>query len=179
MTRFKILKTNWKNFSIDSVEFILNENKDYLDYTLAESDKITNRSFSLLLLISTILSAIIGFTYSKIGNLLFDKIVYVNFCLIVLLSFTVIFLGKLIFPRQIMAKGRIPTELAKQEFLNNPKLNKEEHYLALVIQEIENCQKKISYNLQSNSERLSDLKGIIFFLIIIFPIYFLLVFMFN
>lgn len=173
---FKISKKNWKEIPIDSAKFILTESKDYLEYTLNESDKITNRSFSLLLLISTILSAIIGFTYSKIGNQEFNKIIYINFSLIILLSFTIIYLGKLIFPRKIMAKGRIPFELTKPEFLNNQKLNKEQNYLAFVIQEIENCQIKISFNLKSNEKRTSDLKGIIFFLIAIFPIYFLISF---
>ncbi|MDO1498896.1 hypothetical protein Q2T40_00470 [Winogradskyella maritima] len=48
MSKFKIDKSNWKSIPIESVKFILSEAKDYLDYTLVESNKITSRAYSII-----------------------------------------------------------------------------------------------------------------------------------
>lgn len=171
MKPFKIRNADWKSIPVDSIIFILSEAKDYLDYTISESDKITTRAYSIVLLLFAILSGIIGFTFKELATANFSKILMINFCL----SFTIVFLlyhlGHLVFPRKIMAKGRIPKELALPQFLTNSKLSKEENYLALIIQEVENCQKKIDFNLLKNEHRQKRLKNIMMAIAVLFPLY--------
>ncbi|MDO1512369.1 hypothetical protein Q2T41_18180 [Maribacter confluentis] len=176
MSKFKIDKSNWKSIPIESVKFILSEAKDYLDYTLVESNKITSRAYSIILLLFAVLSAVIGYTFNKMVLGGFEKIILLNFCFVAVLVFILIQLGRLIFPRKIMQKGRIPKKLALPQFLNNPKLNGNENYLAFIIQDIEVVQEKIDYNLIKNEKRQGKLKNNMIAVAVLFPLYLIIAF---
>ncbi|MDG5490587.1 hypothetical protein [Psychroserpens sp. SPM9] len=171
MKNFKIPKTKWKSFPIDSAKFILEEGKDYLDYTLKESDKITNRAYSLIILLSTILAAIVGYTFTKITTDSISSVIVMNLYFSFAISGFILFLATLVFPRSIMQKGRIPSKLAQEKFLTNSKLTSEEIYLSYVIREIENTQDKINYNLNKNRQRRIKLEVSLYFITVLFPIY--------
>lgn len=176
MKEFKVPKKNWKSIPIDSAKFILNESKDYIEYTIGEAEKITNRAYSLLILLTTILSAIVGYTFNKILIVNFPKtVVYLNFYFTIIIAVFIVYLLRLVFPRSIKPKGRKPSELARIEFLDN-KLNKTENYLAFILQEIENSQSKINFNLNKNKERRDKLKVIMVLIAFLFPVYLILAF---
>ncbi|MEM6719464.1 MAG: hypothetical protein AAF611_09130 [Bacteroidota bacterium] len=177
MSEFKIPKESWKSIPIDSALFILNESKDYIDYTLNESDKITSRSYSLVLILVTLLSAIIGYTFSTLVAGELTKITYVNFFFIFTIVIIVIYLSMIIFPKKMIVKGRMPKELALKEFLINPKLTSKENYLSFIIQEIENSQHKIDYNLKKNKARRERLRLAMYTIIILLPIYVIVAFL--
>lgn len=155
---YKMDKKKWKNFPKESLEFILNEGKDYLGYTLNESDKITNRAYSIILLLFAILSGVVAYTFNRmiIGG--YEMIICLNFCLIISLVILLFYLGCLIFIKTIMAKGRIPKTIALSNLLINPKLSEDEVYISYLIQEIENVQNKIDFNLVKNEKRQNRLK---------------------
>jgi hypothetical protein len=171
MKQFKIPKKNWKSIPLDSAKFILEEGKDYLDYTLKESDKITNRAYSLVILLSTVLAAIVGYTFTKLTSESFSSIFVMNLYFSFVLSGFIIFLATLVFPRSTMQKGRIPSKLAQESLLLNPKLNSDEIYLSYVIREIENTQDKIDFNLIKNKERRTKLEVSLYIISALLPIY--------
>ena len=171
MKPFKIPKSSWKTISIDSINFVLSEAKDYLDYTIKESDKITSRAYSIVLLLFAILSGTIGYTFNKVSHSDFSKIILLNFCLSFVMIFLLFHLGRLVFPRKLMVKGRLPRKIALKEFLLTPELSKEENYLSFIIQEVENTQVKIDYNLTCNKKRQQRLKNIMIAIAILFPLY--------
>ncbi|MCM4174238.1 hypothetical protein DHD32_22475 [Arenibacter sp. TNZ] len=176
MKTFKIDKSNWKSIPIESIRFILVEGKDYLEYTICESNKITNRAYSIVLLLFAILSGIVAYTFNKMVLGGFEKIVGLNFCLVVALVFILIQLGTLVFPRTIMVKGRTPKKLALPKFLNNPKLNDEENYLAFIIQDVEVVQEKIDFNLIKNKRRQVRLRNNMIAIAVLFPLYLIIAF---
>ncbi|AXG68123.1 hypothetical protein KORDIASMS9_00313 [Kordia sp. SMS9] len=176
MSEFKIPKENWKSISIDSALFILNESKDYIDYTLKESESITSRSYSLVLVLVTLLSAIIGYTYSKVVEGELSNIIYINFFFIFTIVMLVIYLSIIIFPKKMIVKGRMPKELALKNVLITPKLTDKQNYLAFIIQEIENSQHKIDFNLRKNALRRSKLKMTMYTIIVLMPIYLIIAF---
>ncbi|MFD1015733.1 hypothetical protein [Winogradskyella rapida] len=171
MKHFKIPKNNWKSIPLDSAKFILEEGKDYLDYTLKESDKITNRAYSLVILLSTVLAAIVGYTFTKLTSESFSNIFVMNLYFSFVLSGFIIFLATLVFPRSIMQKGRIPSKLAQESLLLNPKLNSGEIYLSYVVREIENTQDKIDFNLIKNADRRTKLEVSLYIISALLPIY--------
>lgn len=178
MSKFKIPKENWKSIPIDSALFILNESKEYIDYTLKESESITNKSYSLILLLTTILSAIVGYTYDIIVNNNISAIVYLNFFFTFMITFLLVHLSIIVFPRRLMVEGRKPEELARDYLLITPKLTEKENYLSFIIQEIENSQYKIDFNLEKNKKRSNKFKFVIYTIIISLPIYLITAFIF-
>jgi hypothetical protein len=178
MATFKILKEKdkWKTFSLNTANFILLEAKDYLDYSINESDKITKRTYTLIIGMGTILTAIVGYTFDKVLEDNISEIIFMNFFLCIILSFFLIYLGRVLFPRKLMVKGRQPKELAISKIIYTPELSKEENYLAIVIQEIENIQRKIDYNLALNNRRRNKLKITMISISILFPLYLILAF---
>ncbi|KKM99319.1 hypothetical protein LCGC14_1149100 [marine sediment metagenome] len=176
MSTFKIDKSDWKSIPLESIRFILAEGKDYLDYTINESNKITNRAYSIVLLLFAILSGIVAYTFNKMVLGGFEKIVILNFCLIFALLFILIQLGILVFPRALMVKGRTPKKLALPKFLNNPKLNDEENYLSFIIQDVEVVQEKIDFNLKKNKSRQGKLKNNMMAVAVLFPLYLIIAF---
>lgn len=176
MKPFTIQKTNFRSMSIDSLKFILNEGKDYLDYTIKESEKITNRAYSIVIFLFAILSGVASYTFNKMALGNHDKIVYLNFCLIVFFVILLYHLGSLVFPRTIMANGRIPKTIALPEFLIIPKIDKEENYVLFIIQDIENLQVKIDYNLVKNQNRQEKLKIVMISISVMFPLYLIIAF---
>ena len=176
MKSFKIPKSDWKSIPIDSAKFILEEGKDYLEYTLKESDKVTNRAYSLVILLSTILVAIVGYTFGKMVNGDFSGVLIMNIYFAFIISFLIVFLSTLVFPRTVMQKGRIPSKLAQEKLLLNPKLETNEIFLSYVIREIENTQDKINFNLSKNKKRRTKLEVGMYIISGLLPIYLLIAF---
>lgn len=176
MKKFIIPKNDWKSIPLDSVEFILKEGKDYHEYTLNESDKITKRAYSIILILFAILSGVVAYTFNKMVLEDFQPIVFLNYGLIVALTIILFRFGVLIFPRTIKVKGRIPKKIALPQFLNNPKLTKEENYLSFIIQDIEVVQDKIDFNLAQNKKRQEKLKFNMIAVAVLFPLYLIIAF---
>jgi len=177
MSKFKIPKENWKSIPVKSAEFILNENKDYIDYTLKAAEKITNRASFLILILITLLSAIVGYSFDTVINNGLTSIIYINFFFIFTITFLIIYLSLIIFPKKIMVKGRLPRELAQERFLILPKLTEKESYLMFVIQEIENSQVKIDFNLKQNEKLGNKMKTIMYAIVILLPVYLVIAFL--
>ena len=175
---YKIQKKDWKNFPKEALEFILEEGKEYLDYTLKESEKITNRAYSLVLVLTTILISIIGFTFSKMMGNNIDKFVYGNLYLTFIIMVFVLYLSSLIFPRSMMQKGRIPKQVVIEDLLASNKLSKDEIYLSYIIREIEDVQDRIDFNLSKNKKRRDKLEIAMYLIAILLPVYLLISIMF-
>lgn len=176
MSKFEIPKKNWKSIPVKSAEFILNESKDYVDYTLKASEKVTNRSYSMILILIGILSAIGGYTFDDMVTKELTQITYLNIFFIITIVCLITYLSFNVFPNKIMVKGRIPKELARKEFLVIPNMTPEENYLMYVIQEIENVQHKIDYNQIQNMKLGNKMKIVMYAMVLLLPIYLISVF---
>jgi transcription initiation factor IIF auxiliary subunit len=76
----------------------------------------------------------------------------------------------------MIVKGRMPKELALEKFLTIEGQTKEENHLMFILQEIENSQHKIDFNLEKNKTRRDRLKHIMYAIIILMPIYLVIAF---
>lgn len=169
--KFKITSKKWKTISINSATHIMGESKEFLDYTLNESDKITNRAFSLILLVSTLLSVIVGYTFDKLINNETSILISLSTGTVIILTILLIFLLLLIFPKQVLVKGQLPRLIATENFLLAPKLTAEENYLMYILNAIEHNQTKIDFNLAKNIKRQLILRIILCAIVAIIPVF--------
>lgn len=172
MGNWKLNFKNWRNMSIDTALLLLNESKEYLDYTINLSDKLTQRGYTILM----ILLAIIGGLTNKLLSFNLDSslnqvIFTLVFCSLIFSIGLGIYLLKLIFPFDMKQRGRIPKELSNEEYLIPSNLNQELAYLSFVLNEIQNIQSKIEYNVNMNSKRLKVFKSLLISLLIFFAIF--------
>ena len=172
---WKIQVNDWEKINKESAMFIINEADKFLKYTIEVSDKITTRAFSFLLITLTILIGIIGFTFQsyKECSALSPNLIC-NFLFAIMLIIVSVFLILIVSPRFFMMTGRSPKEIAINEFLCNDSLTPELSYLALILNEIENYQAKIEYNIDQNQKRTKRFKNILIAMIIASFVYLLI-----
>lgn len=147
---------DWREIKLDNAQMILEEGKDYVKHLTYSSDKITNRAFAILAILIPITSAMIGYAVTqrdKPDHFIYYIILGAAVCLIVIMFG----LGKLIFPRLFMTPGRAPKEVYTADFLGL-NFDPDKARLALVLNEIKSCQKKIDYNESQISDRMKLLK---------------------
>lgn len=176
MSSWKLNITNWTNIPIETALLLLNESTDYLKYTIDLSEKITQRAYTFSVVVIAAIGALINFMLSFKIETPYDKIVFALIFLSVLILFVLgLYLVKIIFPFSLGQMGRQPKELNNDKYLTPSHLTKEQSYLAFVVNEIQNNQVKIDFNLKANSERLRLLKTLI---ILILSSFFLFVFLY-
>ena len=176
MSSWKLKITNWTNIPIETALVLFNESTDYLKYTIDLSEKITQRAYTFSVVIIAAIGALINFMLSFQVKTPYDKIIFGLIFLSVLILFVLsLYLVKIIFPFGLKQMGRQPKELNDDKYLTPSHLTKEQSYLAFIVNEIQNNQVKIDFNLQANSERLRLLKTLI---ILILSSFFLFVFLY-
>ena len=174
--RFQFPKKKWKSISISSAKFILDEGKDYLDYTVKESERLTNRAFSLIILLNTVLVTIVGYSFTISASIVtLTPIIIMNISFSVIIVILIILLATVILPRKIMQRGRPPSELIQEYLLLDPSDN-DENYLMYIINEIQNTDDNINYNLSTNKSRRCRVKVSIFTVLFLLPAFLFLAF---
>ncbi|WP_158838306.1 hypothetical protein [Polaribacter sp. L3A8] len=93
----------------DSLIHILNEAKDFLNYTIEESNKITQRALTFFSIFFSLISVVSGYAFINFGKK--DSKLYMTFGLLLILFCFIFYLFKIIFPRQIYTKGREPDKM--------------------------------------------------------------------
>ncbi len=173
-SKFRIETKNFKDFNVKSLEHIFDESKERHNDINQESHRITNRSFSLILLGTSIITAFFGL------SALFHASVYVKFffCLnifpVLLFAWAIVTLGSLIFPRHAYGLGSTPSKVAIPSLLVSDKYNQEEMYKILLIRQIEQCQRAIRHNDKLNEKRRTKLKFAMAMMLAAFLIYLML-----
>ena len=166
---FKIPVTNWTQVKIDNAKFILAEAKENLKFLDDQSSRISNRAFSILTILGPISGALIAFV---VGQMMKEPLqttfftwyaITIIFCLIAIM----LILGRLVMPRKFMSLGRPPKDICNDDMLGIS-LDKELSLIAIVMNEIENCQQKIEYNEIQNDERTILLRQSMKSLVLIF-----------
>lgn len=168
---FKFPRKDWKTISIDTAKHILHLGNEYFEFTIEESALITKRAFSFLILLASILSVIIGYTFNRISSGIITDLDYLNIGYTIILSGLLVLLLILMFPKRLKVKGHLPRILAQEQFLHPPKLTPEQVYMAYVLNDIESAQTGIDFNLAKNKERLRLLKIVLWSLVILMPLY--------
>jgi predicted membrane protein len=172
---WKLNITNWTNLSIDTALFFYNESSNYLKYTIDLSEKITQRAYTLSVVIIAAIGALINFMLSFEIKSIYNEILFSLIVLSVLVLFVLgLYLVKVIFPFGLHHLGRQPKELNSDKYLTPEHLTKEQAYLSFVINEIQNNQVKIDFNLNVNTSRLKNLKRLIVLILVSFVAFVLL-----
>lgn len=151
----EIESSNWKTINLPSLEFILREAQTRISFTNDVSSRISNRAYSILTILITLLSVFIGLISSKYQMMN-------SFVFLLLLSLVIAFmvamslLVSLISPRQFYPSGRIPSELNKEKFYHG-----DDALRLLLINELTNCDSIIRSNNDINEKRARLLKIVI------------------
>lgn len=172
MENWSINIEKWEEINPESAKFILEQGEKFLGQTLEIGEKISSRAFSLILILITLVSALTGYSINKyLTENVLSGLIIVNTLYILILIVILYFLFMIIFPRLTYVSGRKPSDIAIPDFLENEKPESNVKHLALVLNEIENCQFKIDANEKQNEERITQLKRCITALCISFLIY--------
>jgi hypothetical protein len=178
MSSWKLNITNWTKIPIETALILYNESTDYLKYTIDLSEKITQRAYTFSVVIIAAIGALINLMLSFKIETHYDKIVFGLICLSVAILFVLgLYLVKIIFPFGLKQLGRQPKELNDDKYLTPSHLTNEQSYLAFVVNEIQNNQVKIDFNLDSNSRRLKSFKTLIVLTLISFFLFVFLYFL--
>jgi hypothetical protein len=160
--------------NLNSLIHILNEAKDFLNYTIEESNKITQRAFSFFSIFFSLISVVSGYAFINFEKK--DSKLYMTFVLVFILFCLILYLFKIIFPREINPKGREPDEMFLESRLLTPKVSKEHNYTITIINEITSIQNKINKNKERNIKRINYLKTVLIISPIILLIYLIISF---
>ncbi len=173
---YQISVSDWRKIPQDNLKLIYSQAQRKLDYTLYNSDKITNRFYSVLIVLAGLLTAGIGYIVKNFkdnpieNNKYWYIIIFLTLVLILLLICI-----KNIYPRFFMGKGRSPSELNNIDLLQpSENFSDSELYIAMLIGEVNNLEHKIFYNLKQNQSRLKVLKRLIYSIVILLVCFFIL-----
>ena len=170
MAEYRIELKNWKTANLESLKFILEHGLEHLEQTVEISNKITARAFTILSVLIPVLSVMLGilfnYQFEKTENMPPEGLMIVSVILIFPLLYCLVLLIRLIFPRLIQPLGRPPAELDDPDYLENPEYNKNQQYLLMIINEIDNCQNKIAFNDASNTKRIKLFKTALWVIVI-------------
>jgi hypothetical protein len=169
---WRIDAADWTLIPVENATFILEEAKDMVAYTIEINEKISARAFSIFSILLPITSALIAVLVNeKLKPAMNDAmIIFLLFFIISGLIIIMYGLGKIIFPRDLYPSGREPRQVCIPEFLAQGGLDATQAKLAVIVNEIENCQLKISGNNTINTKRIADLKMVMMALGLMFAL---------
>ncbi len=173
---YKINVKDWTKIPLQTLQFILSQAERKLEYSIQNSDKITNRFYSILVVLVGLFTASIGYFSSQYSEkFVYDCKYFINLSFLVILLIEILLFIKNINPRNFMGLGRSPKELSNIDLLQpNDALSEQQQYKALLIGEINNLESKIEYNTNQNRSRLTTLKYLIYSIVFLVSIYFIL-----
>ena len=166
---YKPKKEDLDKLNRDSLIHILNEAKDFLGYTIEESNKITQRALSFFSIFLSLVSVASGYAFVNIEKK--DLKLYMVFGLVLILFGFMFYLFRIIFPREIYTRGREPNKMFIEERLFTPDVSIEHNFTIIIINEISSVQNKIQKNKERNMKRIIYLKHVLLFSPIILLIY--------
>ncbi|MCD8445692.1 hypothetical protein [Tenacibaculum finnmarkense] len=173
---YQINVKDWRKIPMQNLQFILSQAESKLIYTINNSDKITQRFYSILILLIGLFTAGIGYfsnLYSKC--VIYNFKYFVNIIFLIILFIEILLFIKHINPRLFNSQGRYPNEFSNNNFLEpNNEITEEEQYKALIIGEINNLESKLEFNKIQNKKRLIALRNLIFSILVLMTIYFIL-----
>lgn len=167
----------YENVPVDAVKFIFSQAEKRLDSTVKVADLITSKSYSLFSLMAGLSIAITGFLVNQLKTTEKSCVyIFVSCITAIYLFLLLFFLLQNVFPKKYHPMGSIPSELFANEFFQG---NQDENLkvVHLYVSELENYNKRINHNVNTNDRRQRRLKkclyGIVFLPIIGAVAYFL------
>jgi len=168
---------DYRNITLESAKFIFSQAEKLLQSTVTTTNILLERAKVLIQMFATLIIANIGFVVVQINTNNFSLLFQVA---VIFLAFLIIcswFSIKMFRVADVDDIGSRPSLLANQELLEFDKKNQE---LLLIVNEIENYEKRIKSNLANNRERvnifhklMNTFKAGILVLIIYLPLYYL------
>ncbi len=168
---------NKKKLVLDDVKYIFDQAEKFL-IDINESHKlVVDRTNTLLVLYTTIISALIGFNIDRIeSNSLYDNITNSIWILITYLIIGIILLVRNIRPTNYMGIGTPPINLFDDIFFKDS-IPKKDRIIRMYVSEIERYQFRIQKNSIINNKKWKIFTISIYWLLIT-PIFFLLSYLF-
>ena len=131
--RWEIDVEDYENLSLEVLVKILSEGEKYFDSLVDAHNSLTNKSFTMLSILITILAVLISFILNKIGQPLSVNskvIVGLVFILLIVSSFCIYQLLRIIYPKEMMYKGDLPKPI---NYNNLIKIDKEKQLFTFII----------------------------------------------
>lgn len=141
----------WDKIPLDAYRFIFEQTKDRYTELIAESETITNKTFSILLVYIAGVSAALGFLLSKDANVS----IVVKGILILSIGLTIPALYlcfKLVEPRTTYYKGNTPKQLFREDAFKG--YTPDESVTGLYYNELIVYQKRIDFIENQNEDRI-------------------------
>lgn len=152
---------NWKNVNQKSLEFILEEGRLDFNHSVDLNKRVSGRAFTMISIYIPLISFLIGYIFTTE-----EKDPYTVIAALVFLFSTTIclfILTSIVKPiKKFQHPGMMPKLLLKGNYYTeNKNLNKDEEYLALLINQVNVIQDSIDFNVKSNEGRLGKLRTVI------------------
>lgn len=143
----------WEKVPLEAYQFVFEQTKERFNELVTESEVITNRAMSILLIYIAAISATLGYLLSK------DATVSTTVKTLLIISIgliaPVIWLAlKLVAPRETYYKGNTPKQLFRNEAFQG--YSEKEGTLGLYYNELIIYQKRIAFLEKQNKERIES-----------------------
>jgi len=163
-TNWELNLPNWTRANSKSLEFIHSKASESFQYTIEVAEKLSSRAFTLISIIIPVVALILGLISGDVlvNNEEIPKVIKVAaslFCIPAVLSLGILIW--MIFPKKFMHPGREPKLVAIPDHIQGDNYSADEQYISLLIGEIEDLQRKISYNECNNNRRIWALKWVL------------------
>lgn len=157
---WKYHAADWKNISVESYQFIIEQAKERLDEMINESRVITSSGMKVLLVYITVLPGLSGYIYSEHKNFNRDFITMVAVGLIAIFAIYIFtLLISLIAPGRLFFKGSEPRDIFIEDIFI--KLDAQSGFKHLLLFEIERIQDKIERIQTNNKKRINQYKSVL------------------
>lgn len=151
---------DWKNISVESYQFVLEQAKERLDEMINESRVITSSGMKVLLVYITVLPGLAGYIYAEHKSFNRDFITIIVVGLISVFAIYIFtLLISLIAPGRLFFKGSRPKDIFKEEIFI--KHDAQTAFKNLILLEIENIQEKIERIQTNNNKRINQYKSVL------------------
>ena len=164
MKKWEANLKNWKNLSVDTLQFMLKQSQECLDETVKTFENASTKTNQMLTITISILTVTLGYYLDFEKRNLELKII--AFLVIIICSAIIIVLYKNLFFDKIGVKGSPPKHLIKDKFFNED-IDQKNQYANIVLNECEKYQEKIDKNnIVNNQRRKRIIKAIKLFILL-------------
>lgn len=151
---------DWKNVSVESYLFVLEQAKERLDEVINESRLITSSGMKVLMVYVTALPGLAGYIFSDHKNFSRD---FITIVVVGIIAFFAIYiftlLISLIAPGRLFLKGSEPKDIFKAEIFIKP--DPQTGFKKLLFIEIHRIQDKIERIQTNNKKRINQYKSVL------------------
>ena len=158
---WEIKVDDYEKLSVDVLSKILAEGEKYFDSLVDDHNSLSNKSFTILSILITVLAVLVSFILDKIGEPLSinsKAIILIVFTLLGILSYCICLLLLIIYPKEMMGKGDLPKPINYNDLI---KIKKDDQLFIFIYNSIGTIQTKIDFNRNLYQTRIDKFERIL------------------